>query len=101
MEMLHLSLQGVNICPEGRRTTLAWSFSEPSPSCGKRLPDVAGGLGQVRAPCCYFAIPTRRWAVLGSVQGLVSSCASTESWALGPEKGPLCLVVGRGWQPPA
>lgn len=92
----------VNICPEGRRrTALVWSFSEPSPSSGEPLPDVAGGLGQVSGLPVLFAIPTRRWAELGSVQGAaVSSCASTESWALGPEKGTLCLVVGGG-QPPA
>ena len=82
----------VNISPEGRRTALAWSFSEPSPSSGETLPDVAGGLGQVSGLPVLFAIPTRRWAELGSVQGAaVSSCASTESWGTGPREGHIVL----------
>ena len=87
-----------------RRLSHYWRYLHPSLQglpVGKPLPDVAGGLGQITGLPVLFAIPTRRWAVLGSVQGAaVSSCASTERWALGPEKGALCLVVGRG-QPPA
>lgn len=97
---MHLSLRGSKYLLQRVEDSLGLVILRALPSCGKRSPDVAGGLD--KSFLLLFHIPTRRWAVLGSVQGAASVPVHplrAGLWAH-VEKGPLCLVVGRG-QPPA